>query len=139
VPRTAGFTGRFGRATLNGVEMSLTKFSSKPRKEFADGTDSNNYDSVTGQLWTSQYPGATGFDGSLEGFVDTGGIFDTAFIQALKTDGPFPLIKYYNRTLVYFNWLCDFTDVEVNLVVPGATMVTFSANYKTNGPPTSLP
>jgi hypothetical protein len=139
VPKTAGTTGRFGRATINTVEISVTKWSVKPHKEFSDGTDSNNYDTVTTQLWISQYPGAVGFDGSVEGLVDTSGVFDTNFIQAFKIDGPFPLALYYTRTILFMNFNCDFTDVDVTVTVPGATTIPYTANFKTNGAPISLP
>ncbi len=136
--KTAGLTGRYGRGQLNAVEISVTKWMAKPRVELADGTDSNNYDPVTTRLWTSQYEGATGFDGSVEGFVDTSGIFTTNFIGIFLTDGPFPLSLYYTRTLLFFNWLVDFSDVEITVTVPGATTIPYSANFKTNGTPTSL-
>jgi hypothetical protein len=137
--KTAGTTGRFGRVQVNTIEQSLTKWNAKPRKEFADGTDSNNYDTVTGQLWTSQYPGAVGFDGSIEGLYDTSGIFDTAFIQSFKIDGPFPIALYITRTLLFMSFMCDITDVDITVTVPGAVTIPFTANFKTNGAPVSLP
>lgn len=137
--KTAGLTGRFGRGQVNGVEISVTKWTFKMRKEFADATDSNGFDTVSGQLYTYQYPGVLGGDGSIEGFVDTSGIFDTNFIQAFKTDGPFPVALYYTRTLLFANWLMDFSDVDISVSVPGATTIAYTANFKTNGTPISLP
>lgn len=136
---TQSFTGRFGRSTVNTVEIGITKWNAKPRKEFADATDSNNYDPTTGQLWTSQDPGAVGFDGSIEGYYDASGTTDTNFIQKFKSDGPFPVSLYLTRTVLFMTANCDFSDVDVTVSVPGATMVSFTANFKTNGVPTSLP
>jgi hypothetical protein len=137
--KTAGLTGRFGRGQINSIEISVTKWMCKLRKEFADATDSNGYDVTTGQLYTYQYPGVVGIDGSIEGFVDTSGIFDTNFIQAFKTDGPFPLSLYYTRTLLFVTMMVDFSDVEINVTVPGATTIPYTANFKSNAVMTSLP
>lgn len=136
---TQSFTGRFGRAQVNAVEIGITKWTMKARKEFADATDSNNFDATTGQLWTSQDPGAVGFDGSVEGNYDAAGTTDTNFIQKFKSDGPFPVSLFYTRTVLAMTANCDFSDVDVTVSVPGSTMVTFTANFKTNGVPTSLP
>jgi hypothetical protein len=37
------------------------------------------------------------------------------------------------------NFNCDFTDVDVTVTVPGATTIPYTANFKTNGAPISLP
>lgn len=137
--QTQSFTGRFGRATVNAVEVGITKWTAKGRKEFADSTDSNDFDATTGQLWTSQDPGVVGFDGTIEGYYDAAGSTDTNFIQKFKSDGPFPTSLYLTRTVLFMTANCDYSDVEVSVSVPGATMVSFTANFKTNGVPTSLP
>ena len=136
---TQGKTGRFGRATVLGVEIGITKWTTKMRKEFADATDSNNYDSGTTQTWTSQDPGVVGCDATVEGYFDFAGTTDTNFIQKFKSDGPYAMILYQDRTTVHASWNWDFSDVETTVSVPGSTMITFTANAKSNGVPTSLP
>lgn len=136
---TQGATGRFGRATVNSVEIGITRWTGKMRKEFADATDSNNYDSTTAQTWTSQDPGVVGCDATIEGYFDLSGTTDANFIQKFKTDGPYPMSLYQTRTLLWASWNWDFSDVEITVSVPGATMMTFTANAKSNGPPASLP
>ncbi len=136
---TQSATGRFGRATVLGVEIGITKWTGKMRKEFADATDSNNYDSATAQVWTSQDPGVVGADGTIEGYYDLGGTTDANFTQKFKSDGPYATILYLSRTTVWASWNMDYTDVEFAVMVPGATMITFTANWKSNGTPTSLP
>ena len=136
---TQSATGRRGRATIQGVECGITKWTGKMRKEFADATDSNNYDTLTTQTWTSQDPGVVGCDATVEGYYDFSGVTDTNFIQTFKTDGPYAMVLYYNRSVVYASWLWDFSDVEISVSVPGSTMITFTANAKSNGAPVSLP
>lgn len=136
---TQGATGRFGRATILGVECGITKWTGKMRKEFADATDSNNYDAATAQTWTSQDPGVVGADGSVEGNYDFSGVTDTNFVQKFKSDGPYAMSLFLTRTVLWASWLWDFSDVEISVSVPGATMIAFTANCKSNGPPVSLP
>lgn len=136
---TQSATGRFGRGTVLGVEIGITKWTGKMRKEFADATDSNNYDATTGQTWTSQDPGVVGCDATVEGYYDFSGTIDANFIQKFKSDGPYAMILYLTRTAVWASWNWDFSDFEISLSVPGATNITFSANCKSNGAPTSLP
>ena len=136
---TQSATGRFGRGTVNSVEVGITKWTGKMRKEFADATDSNNYDTVTQQTWTSQDPGVVGADATVEGYYDFSGVTDANFTQKFKTDGPYAMSLYLTRTLLWASWLWDFSDVEFSVMVPGATTITFTANAKSNGTPVSLP
>jgi hypothetical protein len=136
---TQSATGRYGRGQVNNVEIGITKWTGKMRKEFADSTDSNDYDSVTTQVWTSQDPGVVGCDGTLEGYYDMSGTTDANFTQKFKTDGPYPISLYLTRTLLWGSWNVDFSDVEFSVSVPGSTMIAFVANFKSNGVPTSLP
>jgi hypothetical protein len=137
--QTQSFTGRFGRAQVLGVEIGITRWTAKARKEFADATDSNDFDTGTGQLWTSQLPGVVGFDGTLEGYYDAAGTTDANFIQKFKSDGPYATSLYLSRTVLFMTANVDYSDVEISVSIPGATMVSFTANWKSNGVPTSIP
>ena len=133
---TQSRTGRYGSATVNGAVCNITKWTAKPRKEFADSTDSGNYDAVTSQVWTSQAPGVTGLDGTIEGYYDFGGSTDTNFTQLFLTDGPYATVLKFSPTTNFATFQADYSDVEYSVMVPGATMITFTANYKSNGKPT---
>jgi hypothetical protein len=136
ITQTTSQTGRFGYGTINSsVNFSVTGWDVTVRKEFSPSTDSNNYDPVTKQTWTSQQPGVVGADGMVEGFFDIGGVIDTNFIQSFKTDGPYPMLLGISRTQNFISSNWDFSDVKVSVKVDGAVMVTFTANCKTNGVP----
>ncbi len=136
---TQSATGRYGRATVLGVEIGITGWTAKPSKAFADATDSNNYDTVTTQVWRSQDPGDVGFDGTITGNFDLAGTTDANFIQKFKSDGPYATALYQTRTVLFLSGNFDYTDVDITVTVPGATMMTFTANWKLNGTPPSLP
>jgi hypothetical protein len=133
---TQSRTGRWGNATVNGVVINITKWTAKPRKEFADSTDSGGYDSVTTQVFTSQKPGATGLDGTIEGNYDFGGTTDANFTQLFNSDGPYATVLGFSPTTTFASFNADYSDVEYSVMVPGATMITFTANFKSNGKPT---
>lgn len=133
ITETPSFTGRFGNATIRTIAIGITGWDATVRKAFDDGTDSNNYDPVTVQTWTSQQPGVVGVDASVEGNFDTGGLVDTNLIQIFKTDGPYAMTLSFSRTLSFCSGNWDFSDVHLSVKVPGSTMVTFTANAKSNG------
>lgn len=130
---TQSRTGRWGEATVNSVLINITKWTAKPRKEFADSTDSGGYDAVTKQVFTSQAPGVTGLDGTIEGNYDFGGTTDANFTQLFYTDGPYAVILAFSTTLNFATFSADFSDVEYTVMVPGSTMITFTTNFKSNG------
>ncbi len=133
ITQTTSMTGRFGNAKVNGVAIGITGWNCTVRKEFADSTDSNNYDPVTSQTWTSQQPGVVGVDAMVKGNFDQSGIVDANFIQKFKTDGPYAMGLYLTQTLQFASGNWDFSDVQTTVEVPGSTMVTFTANAKSNG------
>jgi len=133
---TQSRTGRWGSVSVNATVCNITKWTAKPRKEFADSTDSGGYDAVTTQVFTSQKPGATGLDGTIEGNYDFGGSTDSAFTQLFLTDGPYTVVLAFSPTTNFATFPADFSDVEYSVSVPGATMITFTANFKSNGKPT---
>ena len=130
---TQSFTGRYGNATVGGVSIPITGWTAKLRKAFADSTDSNNYDPVTQQLFTTQQPGVIGIDGTVSGYFDFGGTTDAQLMQSFKTDGPFQVTLGLTRTVNFATGLFSFTDVDFTISVPAATMVAFSLTIKSYG------
>lgn len=133
---TQSFTGRFGTASVSNTPVGITGWTARLHKDLADATDSNNYDASTNQTFQSQAYGVIGIDGSLTGNVDLGGSTDSLFIQKFLTDGPYPLTLSFTRSVVFASMNADFSDVDFSLSVPGSTMVTFTANFKSNQKPT---
>lgn len=129
---TQSATGRLGNASVNGVAIGITGWNCTIHKEFADATDSNNYDASTGQLWGSQAPGVLGADATIEGNFDLAGSTDTNFLQKFKSDGPYAMILKITPTITYISGNWDFSDVQTTVSVPGATMINFTANAKSN-------
>lgn len=133
MPQTQSQTGRFGTATVLGVFIPITTWTAKVRKAFAPSTDSNNYDAVTGQTWTSQQPGVVGMDGTIGGNFDFSGTIDGNFIQKFKTDGPYAIALGLTRTTTFASCNADFSDVDVSVTIDDANMITWSATWKSNG------
>lgn len=133
---TQSTTGRFGTGSVNGTAIGITRWTARLHKDLADATDSNNYDATTQQTYQSQAYGVIGIDGTLEGNYDLGGSTDSNFTQKFKTDGPYPVVLGITRTTTFASFSADFSDVEFSVSVPGSTMVTFTANFKSNGVPT---
>lgn len=130
---TQSKTGRSGNVTVGGNVLNITGWTAKPRKEFADSTDSGDYDATTGQTWTSQAPGVTGLDGTIKGNWDFGGSTDTNLIQIFKSDGPYAVVLKLTASVSFASFNADITDVDVEVSVPGSTMISFTANFKSNG------
>jgi hypothetical protein len=133
---TQSQTGRFGYGTISGVAIGITSWTGTLNKPLADATDSNNYDAATQQTYQSQAYGVIGIDGSLEGNYDLGGSTDAQFTQKFKTDGPYPVVLGFTRTSLFMAANVDFSDIQYKVSVPGSTMISFTANFKSNGIPT---
>ncbi len=125
-------TGRAGYVTVNSVAIPITKWTVKATKELADSTDSSNWDTTSSELYKSQLPGVLAIEGTLEGFLDSA-TTGTGLISKLKTDTPLPITFQYDRATNAFSGNFDLSDVNVNVQVPGASMITFTANFKSNG------
>lgn len=136
ITETTSQTGRFGNAAVNATAIGITGWTCTVRREYADSTDSNNYDPVTKQTWTSQQPGVVGADATIKGNFDISGVADTNLVQIFKNDGPYPMALSQNRTQTFISGNWDFSNVVLTVEVPGATMVSFSADAKSNGIPT---
>ncbi len=134
--QTLDTTGRYGNVTVLGVVIPITGWRCKVHKEFAIATDSGNYDSATAQLWRSRAPGEVWCEGSLEGNFDLAGTTDANFIQKFKSDGPYAVVLNITRTVQFASFNGDFDEIEINVAVPGATMVTFTTPFMSNGVPT---
>lgn len=133
---TQSTTGRFGYGSVSGVPIGITGWTGTLNKPLADATDSNNYDATTQQTYQSQAYGVIGIDGTLEGNYDLAGTTDAQFTQKFKTDGPYPIVLGITRTQTWASMNADFSDIQFRVSVPGSTMVTFTANFKSNGIPT---
>lgn len=125
-------TGRKGQAFINGNKIDITAWTAKPRKELADSTDSGDFDPPSGQLYTSQQPGAVGQDITIEGNYD---LTKTSpnFTQQLKQDPPADVVLWLTDTVKHSEGHYDLEDCETKLEVPGGTMVKFTCNGKSNG------
>jgi hypothetical protein len=128
-------TGRKGNVKVGSNVLPITGWTAKGTKELADATDSANFDATSGQLWKSQAPGAVAMEGTIEGNFDLNST-DASVIQLLKQDPPVQILFGLTDTVNYAQGSFDLSDVETKLTVPGGTMVTYSGNFKSNGPVT---
>lgn len=131
---TQSRTGKAGALTISGQVIPITKASSKTQMAFADATDSGNYDSVSGNLFKSQLAGDTQIELTIEGNWDasTTGTDITAKLMN-PGGGPWPMVVKIDGSTTWISGNFDLTDVDLSIQVPGATMVTFTANAKSNG------
>ena len=142
--KTGAVSGRGGSCVIvvnssTSILLNITGWKGTLRKEFSDSTDSGNLDS-TGQLWTGQVPGAVGMDGTLSGWYDSSSAGTTAALigATMKSDGPYATSLSITQSVLFASWNLDFSNIDVNLSVPGATTVGFTSDFKTNGSPTTL-
>lgn len=133
---TQSVTGRSGNATINSVVIGITQWEATITRQLADATDSNNYDSVSGQTFQSQAEGVVGIDGTLSGNYDLSGTTDANLSQKLvASDGPYPIMLAFTPTVKFASFSADLENVRYSVSVPGATMITFSSSFKSNGKP----
>jgi hypothetical protein len=125
-------TGRAGFVQVNNVTIPITSWKTKGTKELADSTDSSNWDTASAELYKSQLPGALALEGTLEGYWDSG-TTGTGVIGKLKADAPLPITFQYDRATNAFSGNFDLSDVEVTVQVPGASVINFTANFRSNG------
>ena len=142
--KSAPVSGRGGSSIIatgsaTSIFLNITGWEGTLRKEFSDSTDSGNIDSL-GQLWTSQVPGAVGMDGTISGWFDSSSAGTTVALIAatMKSDGPYATSLSINSANLFAAWNLDFSNIKVGLSVAGATTVGFTADFKSNGAPTTL-
>lgn len=133
---TQSATGRYGNAQVNGVAINITSWRAKVHKEFAISTDSGNYDPTTKQLFRTRAPGEVWIEGHLEGNYDFSGSTDANFSQKYLSDGPYPVVLGLSRTVNFASFSADFDEVEFQVTVNGANMITFTTPFVSNGIPT---
>jgi hypothetical protein len=134
MPATQSFTGRQGQATIAGNIVPITKWTAKITRAYADSTDSATYDPGTGQTWETQAPGTVVADGTMEGNFDLA-TTSADIIQLFKSDGPFTVLLALTRAQNFMSGSATFQDCEVTISIPGATMCTWSCNWKSYGIP----
>lgn len=129
-------TGRAGSVTYNSQAINITGWNAKVTREYADSTDSSNFDTGTGQIYGSQKPGVVRVEGSIKGNYDIGGTTSTNVTAHIIDDTPRTLLLSLTRSVNWGSMSVDLTDVEISVETPGSTMMTFTANFKSNGVPT---
>lgn len=131
---TQGRTGKAGAISIVGNVVPITTWKAKLNVSFADATDSGNYVPATGTLPKSQLSGDFQVEGSIEGFYDTA-TTSTNITSNIKNPvgGPYAVVLKIDASTTWFSGPCDFSDVEFTVEVPGATMVKYSLNFKSNG------
>ncbi len=129
---TQSKTGIAGNITISGNVIPITKWSGKLNVEFADSTDSGNF--VSPNLFGSQKPGQQHCEGTIEAFYDvaTTSTNVTSLIKA-PASGPYATVLKFDAATTWFSGSVDFSDLEFTVQVPGATMIGFTANWKSNG------
>ena len=60
-------------------------------------------------------------------------------MQIFKTDGPYALVLKLTSSVTWASFNADFDQTEVKVMVAGATVITFSAPFQSNGVYTSIP
>jgi hypothetical protein len=138
--RTIPVSGRGGSAMVNGIPLNITGWKGVLHIEFEESTASDSYVPATGKLWKIREEETVSLEGSLTGYYDTAGTTDSAFTQQLANAyGPYPISLNLTKSLLFAAGTCDFEQFTVNVMVPGAKTIDFSADFKFNANPTSMP
>ncbi len=129
---TSGRTGKAGNITIATQVVNVTAWSAELDVDFADSTDSGNFSSPN--LPKSQLPGAYQVTGSLEANYDasTTSTNVTSLIKA-PASGPYATVLKIDASTTFFSGSVDFKNLKFKVSVPGATMVTFSTDFSSNG------
>jgi hypothetical protein len=125
---------------VNGIPLNITGWKGVLRIQFEDSTASDSYVVSTGKLWEIREEETVSLEGSLTGYYDTAGTTDSAFTQQIANAyGPYPISLNLTKSLLFASGTCDFEQFTVNVMVPGAKTIDFSADFKFNANPTSMP
>lgn len=127
---TQSFTGRQGQATVAGNIIPITEWTATITRSYADSTDSSTWDGS--QVWESQAPGTVVAAGTLKGNFDLA-TTSADVIALFKSDGPYSVTFDLDRTHHFMSGNFNFMDCEITVSVPGATMCTWSSNFKSSG------
>ncbi len=126
------YTGKAGTMTWNSATLAITEANHKIAKSMADATDSDGYDSGTGQLYKSQYPGDVQLTLSIKGNFDSSTV-PTTIYAAMFADAVVAVVTKINSTTTVVTGNFDVSDWESTITVPGGTMVDFSCTLVSNG------
>lgn len=130
--QTSSKTGRAGGFTLGGTVIPFTKWTATTTREFADSTDSGDYVTASGQLFKSQKPGVISQEVTVEFNYDSA-TTSSAIMAKITNDSTLTAVLKYDASTTYCTASYDLNEVEMNLEVPGATMITGSAKLMSNG------
>lgn len=137
--RTTAVSGRGGSVTVNGIALNITGWKGVLHVDFEESTASDSYVPATGKIWKIQEEEAVSLEGSLTGYYDTAGTTDSALtLQIANSYGPYPITLNVTPSRQFAQGTCDFEQFVINVMVPGAKTVDFSADFKFNANPTSL-
>src|SRR4051794_5909943 len=125
-------TGKAGKVTVAGATLTFTKWTAKPKKEYAKSTDSSNYVPGTKQLWTSQLAGEQNLEATVEGNWSRANT-PTNLISKLQSDDPVAAVLMIDQSTTFCSGNFDLTDLEVGVEVEGAKVVEFSCTLLSNG------
>ena len=123
--------GKAGTFSYNGTLIPFKVMKPKVATEYADNTDSSNYDVTTNLVHKAQTPVTTQVELSIEGMFDLNTTDSTLITQLYSGAAAVPVIINLNSTKVFGHGNFDLTDFEAS--IPIDDMVTFTASLKSNG------
>ena len=126
-------TGKAGRITIEGVVVSFRTWELTFTPNMQDTTASDTYDEATDTLWTTQKPGPTSAEGTIEGIVDVTALTGTieTFIVRAATGGDADAVFYLNPATPVGFGVFSFSEGVLSVDVNGEA--TFSATVKNQG------
>lgn len=124
-------TGKAGGLLVAGSGLTFTKWTAKPKKQYAKSTDSSNYDAGSGRLCSAQVAGEENLEGTIEGFWSRSQT--PALIARIKSDTPVAIVLKIDQATTFASFNADLSEFAVDLAVPGAELVPFTCNFMSNG------
>ena len=130
-------TGKAGTLTYANTVLTITKWSANVNKDFADSTDSSDYDSNTTHLvWKEQLASGIAIEGDIEGYWDTTANTGTnAFLMSyfFSANAAADLALKLDASTVFASGNADLTNFKIEVAVNEAKTTGFTASYKSNG------
>lgn len=129
--KSATLTGKAGSFVFNGTTVPFKSLKPKTTREYADNTDSSNYDPTTDLIHKSQQKTTTQTEVTVEGLFDLN-TTPTSLIAALYSGADaVPCSFNLSPTRVYGHGNFDLTDFECE--APIDDDVKWTATLKSNG------
>lgn len=126
-------SGKSGSFVYNGVTVPFKSLKPKTTRDFADTTDSANYDSASDLVHKAQIAVTTQTEVPVEGLFDLNTTPTTFVASLFNAAGALPCSFVYTSGRPYGHGNFDLIDFETTIVTDQAEAVKWTATLRSNG------